>query len=278
VLELFLTSTILGPSSTRSEPGLSLLSQPTRIAALNLQQVLRSAAAAAWRTPATALPSSQSPAMSSTSTGPLAPELLQERGPVECAALRQLDKAAEVSAVACGQCDAALLWLELEAAGGSTQASTAPPIAGRHAPADGDAHKGAEPVEGHGAEHAEVFVRVGSVKQGLSYLDAPVQLRPGQKAQLCLRPAQEGRSLYVTVAAAAARGDALMALTMGAAGWPRHALLAHWHWPMLADEARNGTFDAAIRRAAWVLSRGKGRLYRPPCLLWLLGGGLMCGL
>jgi hypothetical protein len=135
------------------------------------------------------------------------------------------------------------------------------------------------------AAGGQVCSHSASMKQGLAYLDAPLWVEPGQALMLAVTPAaQEHTSLAVSLEPAleAAKastsqaashsskgggsrragnsgsgGDARAAagLVVPAQGrpryrpapTPRHSLLPSWHYPMLADAARNGAFDAAIR-------------------------------
>lgn len=257
-----------------SEAGLALLSPPARLARLDLQGLVGAAAAAAWRNPTGTLGAPPPfAAAAPAGGGPGATRRLER------AALRQLRSDARIEAAAAGSADAALLWLELEGCGGGAVVSTA---AGVNALAKGGGAAAA--AAGDGACDTAPLA-CGSVRAGLAYLDAPLLLERGQEVTLRLRPGQEGHSLCAAAELAPRGGSPLQrrapaptvgadqtragasagsggglaarpvvgagaAASLGPAGWPRHALLAPWHWPMLADGARNGAFDAAIRCAA----------------------------
>ncbi|KAI8466876.1 MAG: hypothetical protein J3K34DRAFT_460671 [Monoraphidium minutum] len=228
-----------------SEPGLALLSPPARLGRLDLQPLLRAAAAAAWRAPPPGLLSSG---------GGSAGAAEQAAARFERAALRQLAVAAPAAVVAAadGRTDAALLWLEFEGGGGRRAASA--PAGGPGALLKGDtAAAAAGACAGEAAASA-------SIKQALAYFDAPMPVARGGAARLRVVAAQEGTSLAAALASAAPAAGGPPAPALGLGGWPRHALLAGWHWPMLADEARNSAFDAAIRMAvaATRLRKGSG--------------------
>jgi len=136
-----------------------------------------------------------------------------------------------VQATRSGRCDAVAIWLELGS--GDRRVSTAAAFS-----AAALATGGAGSVGGVKA--------ASSVKQGLCYLDSPVQLTAVQVVRVQLQPGQENTSLHVSLGAATAPAAAA-APALRSAAVPRHALLPAWHYTMLADAARNTAFDAAIR-------------------------------
>ncbi|GBF95772.1 hypothetical protein Rsub_08208 [Raphidocelis subcapitata] len=221
----------LAPADLAGEPGLRLLSAPARLAELPLERLLSAAAAVAARAPP------HQGAAGGCGVPAAAPP------PLERAALRALRGSARVEAAGPGgRCHAAALWIQLHAPGAG---ALAPPLPTAR--------------DGGGSGPAGGGVAVsGSLRGALSYLSAPVDFQPGAAAVLSLAPAQEGCSLAAAVRPAGAGAVA------AAAPGPRHALLPAWHWPMLADAARNGAYDTAIRsavaarRGARVLDIGAG--------------------
>jgi hypothetical protein len=265
-----------------SEAGLSRLAPPARLAELPLGPLLRAAAAAAARAPRGLQAAAAMPAAP--------PGASAAMGPLERAALRRLQADVTVVAAAGGRCDAVALWLEFEAPGGgvistgSTAAAPVPPScsgAAARPRAEQAAVKGQEQASSDDGEEGEAAAatacaRACSVRQGLSHLDAPAWVAPRGALRLALRPAQQGTSLAATIEPLAGGAGGLAGAAPAgqapyrAAPQPRHALLPAWHFPMLADAARNGAFDAAIR---W---GGAGRGGAAPC--WFGWGGWGGGL
>lgn len=243
---------------SRSEPGLALLSAPQRFAELDLQALTRGAAAAAAGIAAPTAAGSppdgaaRREAMLQAGSGQHPGVALEQR------ALAALAVDAPLVATASGCADAAALWLELSAAGPGTAVTCALPAAAALAAAGGCGPAGV----------------AGSVRQGLAFLAAPVEVAAGQAVTLALRPVAEGTGLVAALRPpqapdagaaplrsaagetprmtgdgdAAAAGPAKRPLRMPRP-LPRHALLPSWHYPMLEDAGRAAAYDAAIRWA-----------------------------